>query len=100
MVISRSENIYLAEIEKYIHEMIDITDGVVVVKPDDKWSEVPVTVAITKYGIDLSEAEFLGRFKGQLARYKHPKAVFFVEELPRNTMGKILKYEVRKFVDN
>ena len=80
--------------------MTDITDGVVVGKPDDKWGEVPVAVVILKYGVDLSEAEFLGRFQEQLARYKHPKAVFFVEDLPRNAMGKVLKYEVRKFVDN
>ena len=100
MVISGSENIDPAEIEAFIHEMTDITDGVVVGKPNDKWGEIPVAVVIPKYGIDLSEAEFLGRFKGQLARHKHPKAVFFVEELPRNTMGKVLKYEGRKFVDN
>jgi len=100
VVISGSENIYPAEIEAIIHEMTDITDGVVVGKPDDKWGEVPVAVVIPKYGVDLSEAEFLGRFQEQLARYKHPKAVFFVEDLPRNAMGKVLKYEVRKFVDN
>ena len=62
--------------------------------------EVPVAVVIPKYGMDLSEPDFLGRFKGRLARYKHPKAVFFVEELPSNTMGKVLKYGFRKFVDN
>ena len=98
VVISGSENIYPAEIEAFIHEMADITDGVIVGKPDEKWGEVPVAVVIKEKGADLSEIDFLERFQGQLARYKHPKAVYFVEDLPRTAMGKVLKYEVRKLV--
>ena len=98
VIISGSENIYPAEIEAFMHEMKDITDGVVVGKPDEKWGEVPVAVAILKNNINLTEADFLGRFQGQLARYKHPKAVYFVKDLPRTAMGKVLKYEVRKLV--
>ena len=98
MVISGSENIYPAEIEAFIHEMADITDGVIVGKPDEKWGEVPVAVVIKEKDADLSEIDFLERFQGQLARYKHPKAVYFVEDLPRTAMGKVLKYEVRKLV--
>ena len=98
MVISGSENIYPAEIEAFMHEMEDIIDGVIVGKPDEKWGEVPVAVVIKKKGVDLVEDDFLSRFQGQLARYKHPKAVYFVSDLPRNAMGKVLKYEVRKSV--
>ena len=98
VVISGSENIYPAEIEAFIHEMADITDGVIVGKPDEKWGEVPVAVVIKEKGADLSEIDFLERFQGQLARYKHPKAVYFVEDLPRTAMGKVVKYEVRKLV--
>lgn len=98
VVISGSENIYPAEIEAFMHEMEDIIDGVIVGKPDEKWGEVPVAVVIKKKGVDLLEDDFLSRFQGQLARYKHPKAVYFVNDLPRNAMGKVLKYEVRKSV--
>jgi fatty-acyl-CoA synthase len=97
VVISGSENIYPAEIEALIHEMTDIFDGVVVGKPDEKWGEVPVAAVILKDGENPSEIDFLSRFQGQLARYKHPKEVMFVKDLPRNAMGKVLKYEVRKF---
>ena len=99
VVISGSENIYPAEIEALIHEMTDITDGVIVGKPDEKWGEVPVAVVIQNKGANISEDNFLSRFQDQLARYKHPKAVYFVEDLPRNAMGKVLKYEVRKLVN-
>lgn len=99
VVISGSENIYPAEIEAFIHEMPDITDAVIVGKSDDKWGEVPVAVVILKAGETVTELEFLARFQDQLARFKHPKAVLFVDDLPRNAMGKILKYEVRKLVE-
>jgi fatty-acyl-CoA synthase len=98
VVISGSENIYPAEIEALIHTMPDIVDAVVVGKPDEKWGEVPVAVAILEQNANVSETDFLARFQDQLARYKHPKAVFFVKDLPRNAMGKVLKYEVRKMI--
>ena len=95
VVISGSENIYPAEIEAFMHEMADITDGVIVGKPDEKWGEVPVAVVIPKKGTNISEDNFLNRFQEQLARYKHPKAVYFVEDLPRNAMGKIKRHIVK-----
>ncbi len=98
IIISGSENIYPAEIEVFIHEMPDIADAVVVGKPDDKWGEVPIAVVVLKADTSIKEVDFLTRFEGQLARFKHPKGVLFVEDLPRNVMGKILKYEVRKWV--
>jgi fatty-acyl-CoA synthase len=98
VVISGGENIYPAEIEALIHKMSDIVDAVVVGKADNKWGEVPVAVVILAEGEKLSDDAFLKRFQGQLARFKHPKNVFFVNDLPRNAMGKVLKYEVREMV--
>lgn len=98
VVISGGENIYPAEIEALIHKMADIVDAVVVGKADNKWGEVPVAVVILAEGEKLSDDAFLKRFQGQLARFKHPKNVFFVNDLPRNAMGKVLKYEVREMV--
>ena len=97
-MISGGENIYPAEIEALIHKMADIVDAVVVGKADNKWGEVPVAVVILAEGEKLSDDAFLKRFQGQLARFKHPKNVFFVNDLPRNAMGKVLKYEVREMV--
>jgi len=99
VIISGGENIYPAELEQVIYRMDDIEDGTVVGRPDDRWGEVPVAVVIPK--TDPPEApEFLARFEDQLARYKHPKDVIFVDDLPRNAMGKILKHEVRDMVKN
>ncbi len=98
VIISGGENIYPAEIEAFIYEMPDVADAVVVGKPDEKWGEVPVAVVILKVDASLTEKDFLARFQDQLARFKHPKSVIFVDDLPRNAMGKVLKYEVREMV--
>lgn len=98
MINSGSENIYPAELEAVIHEMKDIVEGTVVGRPDEKWGEVPVAVLVLEEGVALSAEAFLDRFNGVLARYKHPKDVYFVDQLPRNAMGKILKFEVRDMV--
>jgi len=99
LIISGGENIYPAEIEAFIHEMVDVVDGVVVGKPDNKWGEIPLAVVILKEGVTLPEIEFLKRFQDNLARYKHPKEVLFVDDLPRNAMGKVQKFEVRKMIE-
>ncbi|MDP7625799.1 MAG: long-chain fatty acid--CoA ligase, partial [Rhodospirillales bacterium] len=99
LIISGGENIYPAEIEAFIHEMADVVDGVVVGKPDNKWGEIPLAVVILKEGVTLPEVEFLKRFQDNLARYKHPKEVLFVDDLPCNAMGKVQKFEVRKMIE-
>ena len=98
LIISGGENIYPAEIEAVLHEMMDIADATVVGRADEKWGEVPVAVLVPAEGETLAPEEILGRFDGVLARYKHPKDVVFVDELPRNVMGKILKFEVREML--
>ena len=55
-------------------------------------------MVVRKQGHDLGTGEVLGLFEGALARYKHPREILFVEALPRNVMGKILKFEVREMV--
>ena len=99
VVISGGENIYPAEIEAFIIEMPDVADAVVVGRADNKWGEVPVAVIILEDNVNLEKNIFLNRFQNNLARFKHPKDVIFFEELPRNAMGKVLKYEVRKLVN-
>mgnify|MGYP001170867071 FL=1 len=79
--------------------MSDVIDAVVVGREDNKWGEVPVAVIIVENHISLEKNIFLNRFQNNLARFKHPKDVIFLKELPRNAMGKVLKYEVRKLVN-
>jgi fatty-acyl-CoA synthase len=94
MIISGGENIYPAEIEKLLagHELVQM--ATVVARPDDKWGEIPVAVVVARTD-ELTE-DMLRDFLKTLARYKQPKEYVFVESLPLNASGKVIKAEVRK----
>jgi len=98
MIISGSENVYPAELEAVLAECPAILESAVVGRPDEKWGEVAVAVIVRKEGHDLEHKDVFGLFEGALARYKHPRDVVFTETLPRNVMGKILKFEIREMV--
>ncbi len=97
VVISGGENIYPAELEAVLHEHPGIRDAVVVGRADPRWGEVPVAVVV-RADSALDEAGVLALFEGRLARFKHPREVVFMDELPRNAMGKVLKYRVRDWI--
>jgi acyl-CoA synthetase (AMP-forming)/AMP-acid ligase II len=67
----------------------------VVGRPDDRWGEVPVAFVVLKPGRSVEAAELLAHCAGQLARFKVPKDVRFLGELPRNPSGKVLKRVLR-----
>jgi fatty-acyl-CoA synthase len=95
MIISGGENIYPAELEQVLATVTGVAEAAVIGRPDDRWGEIPLAVVVAAPGAMLSEADVLGAFAGRLARYKHPRAVVFVDALPRNVMGKVLKTELR-----
>jgi len=95
MIISGSENIYPAELEAILAECAEIRESAVVARPDEKWGEVAVAVIVRNPKSKIDANGILDLFNGVLARYKHPRDVVFVDALPRNVMGKILKYELR-----
>ena len=97
VVISGGENIYPAELERVLRPHPKIREVAVVGRPDPKWGEIPV--AVVAPAAEITEAEVLSAFNGALARYKHPKAVVFVEALPRNAMGKVVAAEVRAMIE-
>jgi fatty-acyl-CoA synthase len=96
VVISGGENIYPAELERVLRPHPKIAEVAVVGRPDPKWGEIPVAVVVAK--APMAEAEVLTAFNGVLARYKHPKAVVFVDALPRNAMGKVVAADVRALI--
>ena len=98
VIISGSENIYPAELEMVLDRCPSIEESAVVGRQDDKWGEVPVAIVVLKAGEELSNSAVVSLYEGELARFKHPKDVLFVNELPRNVMGKVLKYELREMV--
>ncbi|MEM8904413.1 MAG: AMP-binding protein, partial [Actinomycetota bacterium] len=98
MIISGGENVYPAEVERVLLDDDRVAEVAVVGRPDERWGEVPVAVVVAAPGAALDEAGLLARCDGRLARFKHPAAVVFVDELPRNAMGKLQKVELARSV--
>jgi fatty-acyl-CoA synthase len=97
VIISGGENVYPAEIENVLADCREVADGVVIARPDERWGEVPIVVAVAAsptINAALTDA-VLDHFAGRLARFKIPKDVVWVDELPRNAMGKVLKHVLR-----
>jgi len=96
MIISGGENIYPAEIENVLAESDAIAEVAVVGRPDDRWGEAVVAVVVPKPGKSVTEREVMAALEGRVARYKHPRAVVTVAQLPRTALGKVQKAEVRE----
>ena len=95
MIITGGENVYPAELEMVLMQHPDIVDVSVIGQESRKWGESPFAVVVKK-STGLSEQEVLEFCSGKLARFKLPKGVAFVEELPRNPTGKVLKRVLRE----
>ena len=96
MFISGGENVYPAEIEKALYQHPSVHMCAVVGLPDPKWGEVGKACVVLKPGTSASEAELLEFMLSQLAKYKVPKSVSFMDALPISAAGKILKRELRQ----
>lgn len=95
MIISGGENIYPAEIEDVLLTHPDIAECAVIGVADDKWGEVPRAVVVPREGAAPDPDEVLASLSGRLAKYKIPKSLVLVDELPRTASGKLLKSRVR-----
>jgi long-chain acyl-CoA synthetase len=95
MVLSGGFNIYTKEVEQTLLEHPAIADVAVVGVPDPIYGEAIVAFIETHAGQTLSEASVIEHSKSRIASYKKPKYIYFVDALPRNTLGKVLKNELR-----
>ena len=95
MIISGGENVYPAEIENVLVAHPEISEVAVIGQPSEKWGESPFAVVVRKSDA-LSETEVLAYCDGKLARFKLPKGVAFVDVIPRNANGKVLKRLLRE----
>ena len=95
MIISGGENVYPAEIEKILQTHEGISEAAVIGQPSETWGESPFAIVVRSSDA-LSEADVLGFCNGRMARFKQPKGVAFVDEVPRNPSGKILKRILRE----
>lgn len=96
MFISGGENVYPAEVEQALYTHPDVAEAAVIGVPDERWGEVGRAVVVRRPGSGLTESDLLRHLDGRLARYKIPQAVVFVDEIPHNASGKLLKSRVRE----
>jgi fatty-acyl-CoA synthase len=97
VIISGGENIYPAEIERVLRELPSIRECQVIGRHDAHWGMVPVAAVVADAGV--SRETVLAHFDGKLARFKHPRDVVFLDELPRNAMGKVRLDELARIVE-
>jgi len=100
MIICGGENIYPAAIENVLSQCKEVEEVAVAGKPDDYWGEICVAVIVLKTGYSVDE-QYLQQFcNNRIASSSIPKKIIFVDELPRNAMGKVLKKSLSNLVTN
>ena len=97
IIISGGENVSPKEVEAVINQFQDVVESSVVGIQDEKWGEKVVAAVVTKPGVNLKPEDIQNFCKKHLHNWKCPKDVVFLKELPKNTMGKILKEEVKEY---
>ncbi|MFC2001403.1 class I adenylate-forming enzyme family protein [Chloroflexota bacterium] len=96
MIIRGGENISPEEVEIVLQAHAKIDEAAVIGVPDEEWGEQPRAVLVLKPGETATPEEIMEYCRAELASFKRPRSVFFVESLPRNPMGKIIKRELRE----
>ena len=95
MIISGGENVYPAEVEDAIYAHPQVLDVAVVGVPDDKWGEAIKAFVVLNEGSSISAEDIIEFSRTRIAKFKCPKSIDFIDVLPRNMSGKILRRELR-----
>jgi fatty-acyl-CoA synthase len=95
MILSGGENIAGSEVERVLYEHDAVLEAAVVGRPDDRWGEVPVAFVVLRPNAAATSDALIEHCRHQLARFKVPKDIVFLDALPRNPSGKVLKRELR-----
>ena len=96
MIVSGGENIYPAEVESALFGHPAVADVAVIGIPDDRWGETVKAVVVRKPEMDVTPGELIEWARTRIASYKLPRSIDFIDVLPRNPTGKLLKRELRK----
>lgn len=96
MIISGGENVYPAEVERVLLEHPDVSECAVIGRPDPRWDEVPIAYVIRRSGCRLEVDELKAHLQAQLARYKVPRDIVFVTDLPRTALGKVQHFLLKQ----
>jgi fatty-acyl-CoA synthase len=99
LIISGGENVYPAEIERVLIEHPDVIECGVIGRPDPRWDEVPVAFVVKRPGASLDADDLKVHLQAQLARFKLPRDIIFVDDLPRTALGKVQHHLLRQ-LDN
>jgi len=95
MIVSGGENIAGSEVERVLYEHDSVLEAAVVGRSDDRWGEVPVAFVVLRPDASATAGALLEHCGARLARFKVPKDIKFIDALPRNPSGKVLKRELR-----
>ncbi len=95
MIVSGGENVYPAEVESAIYGHPAVADVAVIGVPDDRWGEAVKAMVVVRTGMTVDAAEIIAHARERIAGYKCPKSVEFIDALPRNPSGKVLRRELR-----
>jgi len=95
MYISGGENVYPAEVENVLFQLAAVADAAIIGVPSERWGEVGMAIIVRKPEQDLAEGDVIQHCLARLAKFKVPQSVAFVDALPRNATGKVLKRELR-----
>jgi long-chain acyl-CoA synthetase len=96
MVVSGGTNIYTKEVESVLYQHPAVLEAAVIGLPDEAWGEIVAAVVVRRPGAQVTAEELVAHCKESVASYKKPRVVHFVDELPKNPSGKVLKRELRK----
>ena len=96
MIVSGGENVYPAEVENAVFGHPDVADVAVIGIPSEKWGEEVKAIVVLKEGASAGPEDIIAWARDKIAAYKCPKSVNFVEALPRNPSGKILRKDLRE----
>jgi long-chain acyl-CoA synthetase len=96
MIISGGENVYPAEVEDALQWHPDVAEVAVIGVPHDEWGETPRAVVVKRAGSEVTAADLIRFARNRLAHYKCPTSIDFVDALPRNATGKVLRRELRE----
>ena len=96
LIISGGENIYPAEVERVLLEHPDVSECGVIGRPDKRWDEVPVAYVIRRKGRVVGAEDLKEHIRSHLARFKVPREIVFVDDLPRTALGKVQHFMLKR----
>jgi fatty-acyl-CoA synthase len=96
LIISGGENIYPAEVERVLLEHPEVADCGVIGRPDPRWDEVPVAYVMRRQGGSVNAEGLKAHVETQLARFKVPRDIVFIDDLPRTALGKVQHFMLKQ----